>query len=132
MWRGVFRVLVVVLAPALRPPEAAAQEISSPASPEGSKTVVRAVREGDVYVGFDGFAAEPSSGKESLSATVRLSSRRLITARRCAVDGGALLFSGPVSYTHLRAHETVLDLVCRLLLEKKKNNKVGCIGIGTH
>ena len=29
---------------------------------------------------------------------------------------------GPVSYTHLRAHETVLDLVCRLLLEKKKQN----------
>ena len=28
----------------------------------------------------------------------------------------------PVSYTHLRAHETVLDLVCRLLLEKKKIN----------
>ena len=28
----------------------------------------------------------------------------------------------PVSYTHLRAHETVLDLVCRLLIEKKKKN----------
>ena len=28
----------------------------------------------------------------------------------------------PVSYTHLRAHETVLDLVCRLLLEKKKKS----------
>ena len=28
--------------------------------------------------------------------------------------------AGAVSYTHLRAHETVLDLVCRLLLEKKK------------
>ena len=28
-----------------------------------------------------------------------------------------------VSYTHLRAHETVLDLVCRLLLEKKKETK---------
>ena len=27
----------------------------------------------------------------------------------------------PVSYTHLRAHETVLDLVCRLLLEKTKS-----------
>ena len=27
-----------------------------------------------------------------------------------------------VSYTHLRAHETVLDLVCRLLLEKKKTH----------
>eukprot|EP00831_Metopus_contortus_P072692 TRINITY_DN66319_c0_g1_i1.p1 TRINITY_DN66319_c0_g1~~TRINITY_DN66319_c0_g1_i1.p1 ORF type:complete len:132 (+),score=22.64 TRINITY_DN66319_c0_g1_i1:792-1187(+) len=28
----------------------------------------------------------------------------------------------PVSYTHLRAHETSLHLVCRLLLEKKKKN----------
>src|SRR5450756_2485542 len=28
-----------------------------------------------------------------------------------------------VSYTHLRAHETRHDLVCRLLLEKKKQNK---------
>ena len=26
----------------------------------------------------------------------------------------------PVSYTHLRAHETGRNLVCRLLLEKKK------------
>ena len=35
----------------------------------------------------------------------------------------AVLVAAPgvvaVSYTHLRAHETVLDLVCRLLLEKK-------------
>ena len=29
----------------------------------------------------------------------------------------------PVSYTHLRAHETVLDLVCRLLLEKKNKKQ---------
>ena len=28
-----------------------------------------------------------------------------------------------VSYTHLRAHETVLDIVCRLLLEKKKQQR---------
>eukprot|EP00831_Metopus_contortus_P026157 TRINITY_DN22335_c0_g1_i3.p4 TRINITY_DN22335_c0_g1~~TRINITY_DN22335_c0_g1_i3.p4 ORF type:complete len:109 (-),score=26.88 TRINITY_DN22335_c0_g1_i3:96-422(-) len=28
-----------------------------------------------------------------------------------------------VSYTHLRAHETSLHLVCRLLLEKKKKHK---------
>ena len=34
--------------------------------------------------------------------------------------GGALAAGilHAVSYTHLRAHETVLDLVCRLLLEK--------------
>ena len=30
----------------------------------------------------------------------------------------------PVSYTHLRAHETVLDLVCRLLLAIKNNNSL--------
>ena len=29
----------------------------------------------------------------------------------------------PVSYTHLRAHETGRNLVCRLLLEKKKEKK---------
>ena len=33
-------------------------------------------------------------------------------------------YVGPVSYTHLRAHETVLDLVCRLLLEKKKKSQI--------
>ena len=37
--------------------------------------------------------------------------------RVVALSGGYT----PVSYTHLRAHETVLDLVCRLLLEKKKS-----------
>src|SRR5674476_378101 len=30
-----------------------------------------------------------------------------------------LRYSTPVSYTHLRAHETGRNLVCRLLLEKK-------------
>src|SRR5450756_2414821 len=35
----------------------------------------------------------------------------------------AQLASTPVSYTHLRTHETRHDLVCRLLLEKKKKNK---------
>src|SRR5665811_528587 len=35
---------------------------------------------------------------------------------------GATHSLNSVSYTHLRAHETVLDLVCRLLLEKKKKH----------
>ena len=34
-----------------------------------------------------------------------------------------ILLSMPVSYTHLRAHETDSYLVCRLLLEKKKKTK---------
>ena len=37
-----------------------------------------------------------------------------------AVDLDAVAGIVAVSYTHLRAHETVLDIVCRLLLEKKK------------
>ena len=36
------------------------------------------------------------------------------------LPGRMLNHAAPVSYTHLRAHETVLDLVCRLLHEKKK------------
>ena len=36
------------------------------------------------------------------------------------LEMGAFL---PVSYTHLRAHETVLDLVCRLLLAKKQKQE---------
>ena len=34
--------------------------------------------------------------------------------------GHRRVYPRPVSYTHLRAHENVLDVVCRLLLEKKK------------
>ena len=37
---------------------------------------------------------------------------------------GAQVSAPAVSYTHLRAHETVLDLVCRLLLEKKKKTSL--------
>ena len=38
-----------------------------------------------------------------------------------SLDSGLTWNTMTVSYTHLRAHETVLDLVCRLLLEKKKS-----------
>ena len=41
------------------------------------------------------------------------------TMRELSVKVGVLDAHSAVSYTHLRAHETVLDLVCRLLLEKK-------------
>ena len=45
------------------------------------------------------------------------------SGHRARPSGGDWTRNAPrtesVSYTHLRAHETVLDLVCRLLLEKK-------------
>src|SRR5664280_696914 len=48
------------------------------------------------------------------------SERELYKKGLCSFIPNNLHNAGPVSYTHLRAHETVLDLVCRLLLEKKK------------
>ena len=47
--------------------------------------------------------------------------------RRRREPGGLTHIEEAVSYTHLRAHETVLDLVCRLLLEKKKKQKTTSI-----
>src|SRR5665648_270109 len=51
---------------------------------------------------------------------------RAIDSDKVPADGPAIVapnhFSS-VSYTHLRAHETRHDLVCRLLLEKKKKTK---------
>ena len=45
--------------------------------------------------------------------------KRLLTRNNATYDE-INITTVAVSYTHLRAHETVLDLVCRLLLEKKK------------
>ena len=63
----------------------------------------------------------PKPGEQvQLSADVTLDGQLLEIKQAQAVirdpDGGVA-----VSYTHLRAHETVLDIVCRLLLEKKKH-----------
>eukprot|EP00831_Metopus_contortus_P019682 TRINITY_DN18561_c0_g1_i3.p1 TRINITY_DN18561_c0_g1~~TRINITY_DN18561_c0_g1_i3.p1 ORF type:complete len:355 (-),score=101.80 TRINITY_DN18561_c0_g1_i3:50-1114(-) len=44
--------------------------------------------------------------------------------RKMAADIEELSHPKSVSYTHLRAHETSLHLVCRLLLEKKKKKKI--------
>src|SRR5664280_2612122 len=52
--------------------------------------------------------------------TVTIQFRSLRLVRRNAVPFSAAGTLNSVSYTHLRAHETVLDLVCRLLLDKKK------------
>src|SRR5665811_2524338 len=56
----------------------------------------------------------------SLVTTHLLTSRRLGSSNMMFIKVSSIM---AVSYTHLRAHETVLDLVCRLLLEKKKKKK---------
>ena len=59
---------------------------------------------------------------ENISETVKfLIKNDNITGEIINVDSGQrLAWVTPVSYTHLRAHETKANLVCRLLLEKKK------------
>ena len=41
--------------------------------------------------------------------------------RAPAEETAAAITAAAVSYTHLRGHETVLEPVCRLLLQKKKH-----------
>ena len=57
---------------------------------------------------------------DACDATITIAFNDVIAPGAC---GNAFIVTRTwtaVSYTHLRAHETVLDLVCRLLLEKKK------------
>src|SRR5660397_206618 len=71
----------------------------------------------DVLVGLDGLhvvAVDTDVGTGALTVTVE-SEPGVIGCHTCGV-----VAHGPVSYTHLRAHETKANLVCRLLLEKKK------------
>ena len=65
--------------------------------------------------------------------TTHYTNIKLIAENLPGVQNASMLFDpetlSPVSYTHLRAHETVLDLVCRLLLEKKKQHNSTIITI---
>src|SRR5665811_1200747 len=65
---------------------------------------------------------DPAMAANRTQDTTFLGARYRRLARRIG-KLKALVAIQPVSYTHLRAHETVLDLVCRLLLEKKKTKK---------
>src|SRR5450759_5876927 len=69
------------------------------------------IKKGDVSVSHDIAEADcvVGTGKELFDRMAAGTANATAAALR-----------GPVSYTHLRAHETRHDLVCRLLLEKKK------------
>ncbi|WP_460366285.1 hypothetical protein, partial [Staphylococcus aureus] len=57
----------------------------------------------------------PRSTRKESSAASDVYKRQSPQMRRSI----GIVRSMSVSYTHLRAHETLSDLVCRLLLEKK-------------
>src|SRR5664279_4928311 len=54
------------------------------------------------------------------TASLTSSTRRFLTAAPRTLGSWSSWPTYPVSYTHLRAHETDSYLVCRLLLEKKQ------------
>ena len=58
------------------------------------------------------------AGREPVEAEFLIEEYR---AEKAEIEAERQHIAGPVSYTHLRAHETVLELVCRLMLEKKKS-----------
>ena len=64
-----------------------------------------------------------SAYSESLFLVIVLTSL-LLAMNGNWLPAGVVAAFASVSYTHLRAHETVLDIVCRLLLEKKKNESI--------
>mgnify|MGYP003380093573 CR=1 FL=1 len=61
----------------------------------------------------------PAGASDALADTVDYGAVADAVVAACAQRHYDLL---AVSYTHLRAHETVLDLVCRLLVEQKKRH----------
>src|SRR5450756_3021298 len=74
-----------------------------------------------------GYAPLVSAFAATLLANVLLAMAQYLLERQAPLGfflGRVLVPSLiPVSYPHLRAHETRHDLVCRLLLEKKKKNR---------
>src|SRR5450756_1620157 len=69
----------------------------------------------DAVTGWFFAKAWSQPGMVATGTSVELVNTRMTTGNSPARPAA----SGSVSYTHLRAHETRHDVVCRLLLEKK-------------
>src|SRR5450759_5860110 len=72
----------------------------------------------DILISLDGDGGDLRERLLGFAAALR---QRVLCAEGLAMF--RTLSAEAVSYTHLRAHETRHDLVCRLLLEKKKKKK---------
>mgnify|MGYP003378335882 CR=1 FL=1 len=98
------------------------QEVVDAARAEGATgaTVLHQARGEGLVRPKTFFGMDLASQRDVVLLLVEQHLSRRILERIAGVEG---FDRRPVSYTHLRAHETVLDLVCRLLLEKKKRMK---------
>src|SRR5665811_1706208 len=86
--------------------ETASQALSTAPIPVGGKAVNGVIAFFMALLSFRGISTPslPAQGEQRRSSYFN-------------IPRGNSVQDGTVSYTHLRAHETVLDLVCRLLLE---------------
>src|SRR5665811_162459 len=96
-------------APCVRAGRPVCARFSSAASSEGVECLLSRPTKGAWRSWWSSACAPPVGAPNRRSAY--LCRQWLCPCRR------VLAGTPPVSYTHLRAHETVLDLVCRLLLE---------------
>src|SRR5450756_2787970 len=86
--------------------------------------IISAPSESNVSVPMTSATPQRSNRLRRLCRSDRLRVRRLnsetttVPMTPASMAASNLCSPGPVSYTHLRAHETRHDLVCRLLLEK--------------
>ena len=71
---------------------------------------------GQIQVPYDSQEKVYDKFFEELDAAVATLTEHRTSSMSAAADK---VYSGAASYTHLRAHETKANLVCRLLLEKK-------------
>src|SRR5665648_198579 len=99
----------------------AALQIADKQERENRNEEIKAAVKGDLSASFEGRDKE-------ISAAYRAVQKKLIRQRilrdKVRIDGRGLAdIRAPVSYTHLRAHETRHDIVCRLLLEKKQKTR---------
>src|SRR5450759_5891885 len=88
----------------------------NPMSAEGKDTVMSVMRRD--RANFIRVVSDPKNWEVQTRCT-EWETRDLVGHMIDVLEG----YMKTVSYTHLRAHETRHDLVCRLLLEKKKKNK---------
>ena len=115
LWLAMFAILALFLLPSLSPSDTG-DEISFDA-------LIEQTAEGEIaLVEFNNLTGEIEGNFVASAAALEADPDAL--GEPFTSDGPIELSEGDraisVSYTHLRAHETLRYLVCRLLLEKKK------------
>ena len=98
------------------------------ADPTFARRFEQAGQAWDVALQIATLRRQAGLSQKQLAERVKTSQQQICRLESPGYEGHSLsmlrrVAREPVSYTHLRAHETVLDLVCRLLLATKKNTK---------